>query len=74
MWSGLPSWPVYVVSPYGLTTYSAISNSIRHQHFKWFKDLPQSDREHFTKAIAVFEDTVGGIGSPTVLQNLLAGK
>ena len=53
---------------------SAISNSIRHQHFKWFKDLPQSDREHLTKAIAVFEETVVGIGSPKVLQNLLAGK
>lgn len=39
----------------------------------FFLELDPGDRRSFFKAIAAYEDTVGGLGSVTVLQQLLPG-
>ena len=48
-----------------------LSDSIRREGWEWFSALSQPDRANFTKAIAIYEDNVGGIGSATILQSIL---
>jgi hypothetical protein len=36
----------------------------------FYKDLPTNDRHALIKAVAMYEDTVGGVGSVTALQRL----
>lgn len=58
----------------GAGSHHAIVGVASSQHrflSDFFELLPQSDRGPFLKALAVYEDTVGGLGSVTMLRDLL---